>query len=70
LHITKASGEQIDPVRVELFNLKGQKLMEQDSAYQQWEIVIPFAGKASGIYLARFSRPGRLPIVQKFSVIK
>lgn len=70
LHISKISEEPIQPVKVEIFNLKGQKLLDWNLAQQQWEIVIPFAQRASGIYLARFSRPGILPITQKFSVIK
>lgn len=70
LHISKISGEPIEPMRVEIFNLKGQRLVDRELTVQHWEVVIPFSGKASGIYLARFSRPGRLPIVQKFSVVK
>ncbi len=68
--VSKASGECMEPMKVEIFNLKGQRLIEREFGFQQTQIILPFTGKASGIYLARFSRPGMLPVLQKFSVVK
>jgi hypothetical protein len=70
LAITKAYDLPLEPMLVEIFNLRGQKIQTQDFIFIQTEHILPFADKASGIYLARLKPLEGTPVLLKFSVVK
>ncbi len=70
LVITKSNDLPLEPMLVEIFNLRGQKIMMHDFFAHQTEHLLPFADKASGIYLARLKPLEGTPVLLKFSVVK
>jgi hypothetical protein len=71
LVLKKSPGGMISPITLDIYNLRGQKLLSRDYQYSQSEILLPFAGYPSGIYLARIREADwPAPAVIKFTVVK
>ena len=70
LVITKSCDLPLEPMLVEIYNLRGQKILMQDFIFVQTEHILPFADKASGVYLARLKPLEGTPVLLKFSVVK
>lgn len=60
----------IDPVQVQIFNLRGQLLEEYDSNRTETLISIPLANYSNGIYFVRLDFPGDIDYKLRFSVVK
>lgn len=59
------------PITIDIYNLRGQKVQTNRYQYYPPEIVLPFAGKPSGIYFARIRDPElSVPVVLRFTVLK
>ncbi|HOH81891.1 MAG TPA: T9SS type A sorting domain-containing protein [Candidatus Syntrophosphaera thermopropionivorans] len=71
LTIKNITGLNIDPLRLEIFNIRGQRVFSQHLINNGPEINLPFAKYSSGIYLMRISPDnGTKPIVLRFSIVK
>ncbi len=70
LVITKSSDLPLEPMLVEIYNIRGQKILTQDFIFVQAEHILPFADKASGVYLAKLKPLEMTPVLLKFSVVK
>jgi hypothetical protein len=58
------------PVKIEIFNLRGQKVQTYESTVYQDQFICPFTNKASGIYFARISPESGTPSLIRFTVLK
>ncbi|HPW24171.1 MAG TPA: T9SS type A sorting domain-containing protein, partial [Candidatus Syntrophosphaera thermopropionivorans] len=71
LTIKNITGLNIDPLRLEIFNIRGQRILSKHLINNGPEINLPFAKYSSGIYLMRISPDnGTKPIVLRFSIVK
>lgn len=70
LVVTKSYDLTVEPMLVEVYNIRGQKVLSKDFSFNQTEHVIPFADKASGVYLARLKPLKGTSVLLKFSVVK
>jgi len=71
LTIKDITGLNIDPLRLEIFNIRGQRVFSQHLINNGPEINLPFNKYSSGIYLMRLSPDnGTKPIVLRFSIVK
>jgi len=71
LTIKNKNGLNIDPLRLEIFNIRGQRVFSQHLINNGPEINLPFNKHSSGIYLMRLSPDnGTKPIVLRFSFLK
>jgi len=71
LLIKNITGLNIDPLRLEIFNIRGQRILSKHLINNGPEINLPFAKYSSGIYLMRLSPDNRTkPIVLRFSIVK
>lgn len=70
LWVQKSYNLPVEPMRVDIYNIRGQKVLSQDFSANQTEIILPFADKASGIYFALL-KPAKGPqVMLKFNVVK
>jgi hypothetical protein len=53
----KSPEGMIAQINLDIYNLRGQKLLSREYPYYQSEILLPFTGYPSGIYLARIREP-------------
>ena len=70
LVVTKSYDLTVEPMLVEIYNIRGQKVLSKDFSFNHTEHVIPFADKASGVYLARLKPLKGTSVLLKFSVVK
>jgi hypothetical protein len=71
LIIKNIMGLNIDSIKLEIFNIRGQRLLSQHLINNGAELSIPFTKYSSGIYLIRILPDnGTKSIVLRFSVVK
>ncbi|MBW6514659.1 MAG: T9SS type A sorting domain-containing protein [Candidatus Syntrophosphaera sp.] len=70
LLLKSRAGFALEPMRVDIYNLRGQKVGSHAFTSTQGQFAIPFAGKGSGIYFARLSPENGITSLLKFTVIK
>jgi len=58
------------PMKIEIFNLRGQKVQTFNTTSSQDKWVSPFLHRASGLYFARITSQNAAPSVFKFTVLK
>jgi len=58
------------PMKIEIFNLRGQKVQTYETTASQDKWISPFLHKASGLYIARITPQNAAPSVFKFTVLK
>ncbi|MFO8145273.1 MAG: T9SS type A sorting domain-containing protein [Candidatus Syntrophosphaera sp.] len=70
LRLKSISGAPMQPMRVDIYNLRGQKVRSQVFTVSQEQYEISFDGRASGIYFARVSPENGSPVLMRFTVVK
>jgi len=70
LRLKSISGAPMQPMRVDIYNLRGQKVRSQVFTVSQEQYAISFDGRASGIYFARVSPENGSPVLMRFTVVK
>jgi len=64
-------GLNIDSIKLEIFNIRGQRLLSQHLINNGPELSIPFTKYASGIYILRLSPDnGSKPVILRCSIVK
>lgn len=70
LKISAIGRQSLAPMKVKVYNLRGQKLSEHQSSANQETMDIPFAANASGIYFTAISETGYKPVRMRFTFLK
>ncbi|MBW6513274.1 MAG: T9SS type A sorting domain-containing protein [Candidatus Syntrophosphaera sp.] len=70
LLLRQSDGLPLEPLRLEIFNLRGQKVCSQLFSAPQNQFALPFAGKASGIYFAQINTLAGAGALLRFTVLK
>ncbi len=60
----------IPPVKVSIYNIKGQLVRTHQTDREESSLSIPFTGKSSGVYFARIQAEGYRTQTAKFFVVK
>ncbi len=70
IYIKDKLNPGLDPARVSIYNIKGQKVREYESRYKQAVLIVPGQNLASGEYLVRLNFSGTGSYIMKLSVVK
>lgn len=70
LYLSKKDGAVLNLQKLNIYNLKGQKVRGYDSAYPAEVIDLSFDGFASGIYIAEIKEKNLQQKLQRFVVLK
>ena len=70
LVIKHKSDEFISPIKLSIYNIKGQKIDSFERVYSQKEILLPIGKYASGVYLLKAENGSGLERTVKFTVVK
>ena len=70
LYVKDTMNSGIDPVKLQLFNLKGQLIKEQITSNPQTILTVPISNLASGLYFVRLSFINNRAFNIRFVVVK
>ncbi|MFO7659788.1 MAG: hypothetical protein R6V77_02645 [Candidatus Cloacimonadaceae bacterium] len=70
LYIRSKENAVIPPLKVKIYNIKGQLVASAQTSESSNYLTLPFVNKASSIYFARIEAAGHLTQTSRFTVIK
>ncbi len=70
LYLSKKGGAVLSLQKLDIYNLKGQKVMSSNSAQEAELIDLPFGSFASGIYIAKIKEKNLAAKLLRFVVLK
>jgi hypothetical protein len=68
--VKSSNSESIPSIKAKIYNIKGQLITSKESLGAQSYLLIPFANKASGIYIAKIESEEFKPQVLRFNIFK
>ncbi|MDP2174005.1 MAG: T9SS type A sorting domain-containing protein [Candidatus Cloacimonadaceae bacterium] len=68
--VKDADGAMLQPMQMDIYNLRGQKVIQHCIQQQTLQSLIPFANKGSGVYFIRMTHSDGSVLTRRFVVVK